>query len=64
MNLPKIITIIRLKYHLEAIDVNNVLNQLHIRNDAKANRKGAEHTMIILEDIMPRLGYDTSELMK
>lgn len=55
MNLPKIVASIRLKYHLEMIDVNNVLYQLHLRSGKKADKIGAKHTMASL-DCFERLG--------
>lgn len=64
MDIPKIVAKARLKYHLEAVDVNNVLNQLGIRSDEKAEEKGKYHTMTIFTDILPRLGYDMSSLKK
>lgn len=55
MSLPDLVTKLRYLYHLEMIDINNVLYQLHIRNDDRAEEKGAEHTMVIFNDILPRL---------
>ena len=55
MSLPDLVTKLRYLYHLEMIDVNNVLYQLHIRDADRAEEKGAEHTMVIFNDILPRL---------
>lgn len=64
MNLPKTVAKIRLRYHLEMVDVNNVLYQLHLRGEEKAEKIGAKHTMASL-DCFERLGipvYD--EILK
>jgi hypothetical protein len=45
----------RLWYHAEAIELNNVLNQLHIRKDDVAEDKAADHMLTIVNDILPRL---------
>lgn len=64
MNIPKLVTIARYAYHLNAIDANNVLNQLKIRKDDKAEVVAKKHFVTIVEDILPRLGYDTSKFYK
>lgn len=62
VNLPDIVTNLRYHYHLNAIDVNNILNQLKLRSDEKAEECAKNHTMTIINDILPRLGYDTKIL--
>ena len=64
MNIPKLVTVARYGYHLNAIDVNNVLNQLKIRKDDKAEEVAKKHLGTIIGDILPRLGYDTSVFYK
>ena len=61
MGLAEKITKARLSYHANMIEINNVLNQLHIRNDEKAEAVAKKHTMVIFEDIMPRLGLNVLE---
>ena len=63
-NLPKTVAKIRLKYHMEMLDVNNILNQLGIMSDEKCEERQKYHTMTIFGDIFPRLGWDVSELKK
>ena len=59
MNIPDLVTILRFKYHANMLDVNNVLNQLGLRSDDKANEIGRRHCMTIFNDIFPRLfGWD------
>ena len=60
-SLPDIVTNLRYHYHFEAIDINNVLNQFGLRSDEKAEECAKNHVMTIFEDILPRLGYDTSK---
>lgn len=55
MSISKEVTKMRYKYHLTAIELNNVLNQLHIRNDEKAEEIGKKHAMVIFNDIIPRI---------
>jgi hypothetical protein len=64
MDLPKKVANMRLKYHLVAIDINNVMNQLHLRNDNKAEKKGKDHTMVIFNDILPLLGKDVEKVFQ
>jgi len=42
-------------YHLNAIEVVNAANQLHIIPDDKANEMNKNHVMTLLTDIYPRL---------
>lgn len=55
MNLPDLVTWLRFKYHANMLDVNNVLNQLGLRSDEKAEEAGKYHCMTIFNDIFPRL---------
>ena len=64
MNITKLVTLLRYAYHLNAIDINNVLNQLKVRKDNKADDVAKKHLETIIVDILPRLGYDTSKLYK
>ena len=57
--LSELVAKLRYHYHLNAIEINNVLNQLHIRDDLTAERKGKEHFYEIL-DCLDRLGYDVN----
>ena len=62
MGIAETVTKMRYKYHLEAIELNNVLNQLGMRSDTKADECAKRHVVTLLTDIMPRMGYDTSSL--
>jgi len=64
MDIPKIVAKMRFEYHGAALDFNNVLNQLGIRKDEKAEEVAKHHVMTIVNDICPRLGYDVSQLAK
>ena len=55
MNIPKLVAKARLMYHANMLDVNNVLNQLHIISDQQAERSNKDHTMAIVTDILPRI---------
>lgn len=55
MGLSTTVAKMRLVYHAEAIEINNVLNQLHIRNDDVAEECAKKHTMEIVNDILPRI---------
>ena len=63
MNIPKIVAKARFIYHSNALDINNVLNQLGLRDDEKAEEVGKQHTMAIFTDILPRLGYDVDKFL-
>ena len=56
------IAVMRFHYHSNCIELNNVLNQLRLRSDEKAEEVAKKHTMIVIEDICPRLGVDTTKL--
>lgn len=64
MGIANKVTKMRFWYHANAIDVNNVLNQLKLRSDEKAEVIGKEHVMIIVKDILPRMGIDTKCLFE
>ena len=57
MDITKKVAAMRLKYHMNMLDVNNVLNQLRIRNSLRAERIGKKHAYACL-DCLERLGYD------
>lgn len=63
MNLPKLVATLRLRYHLEAVDINNVLYQLHLRSGNKADRLGAKHCMAAI-DCFERLGVPICNELK
>ena len=46
---------VRLHYHANLLEVNNVLNQLGIRNDDKAEEVAKHHVMTIINDCLPRI---------
>ena len=54
MNIPATVAKIRYIFHLNMIDVNNVLNQLKLRTNDKAEEIAKKHTMIALTDCLPR----------
>lgn len=55
MDMPKIIARMRFVYHANMLDVNNVLNQLHIISDERAEQANKDHAMTIFNDIFPRI---------
>ncbi len=61
-SLPDVVAQLRFQYHLAAIDTNNVLNQLKLRTDEKAEECAKNHVMTIINDILPRLGYDVEKI--
>ena len=62
-NIPEKVAKMRFYYHANLIDLNNVLNQLGIRSDEKAEEVAKKHVMTIFTDICPRLGINfTSKL--
>lgn len=61
MDITKKVAKMRFNYHASMLDVNNVLNQLGLRSDEKAEEVGKRHTMVIFNDILPRLGYDMNK---
>lgn len=60
MNIPNAIAKIRLKYHLNAIDVYNSLNQLHLVSGVRAENANKEHFKQCIDCYM-RLGFKTPE---
>ena len=61
MDISNVVTKIRFKYHANMLSVNNALNQMHFISDEKAEMKNKHHTMLIFNDILPRMGYDFRE---
>lgn len=61
MGLAEKVSIMRFHYHSNLIEVNNVLNQLGIRSDDKAEEIGKKHAMILFNDVLPRLGIDITK---
>ena len=55
MDIAKCVTKIRFHYHANMLSVVNAANQLHLLSDEKAEEINKKHTMIIFEDIFPRL---------
>lgn len=53
MNIPKLVAKARLVYHANMLDVNSVLNQLHIISDEKHEESNRKHAMTIFTDIFP-----------
>lgn len=49
MNVPNTVAKIRLAYHLNMLDVNNVLNQLHLMRDDKADMNNKNHLKKCIE---------------
>ncbi len=64
MDLPRKVAKMRYNYHLAMIDINNVMNHLHLINDEKADEKAKLHAMTIFNDILPRLGKDVKKYSK
>lgn len=62
-SLPDLVALLRCRYHLNAIDINNVLNQLGLRSNDKAEECAKNHVMTLWNDILPRLGYNTKEIL-
>lgn len=55
MDIATRVAIWRYKYHANMTSVVNVLNQLGILSDEKAEEKNKHHVMTIANDILPRL---------
>ena len=64
MGINETIAKIRFKYHANMLDINGVLNQLHLMSDDKCEESNKRHCMTIFNDIFPRMGLDVSSLMK
>ena len=58
MDLAKAVAKMRLHHHANMIEINNILNQLGLRKDDKAEEIAKRHTMLIVNDIIPRLKAD------
>lgn len=56
MNIPVAIARIRLKYHMNMLDVYNSLNQLHLVSDEKADNANRDHFKKCI-DCFTRLGF-------
>ena len=55
MNVPNVVAKIRLKYHLNMIDLTNAGNQLHFISDEKADNANKKHLKNCI-DCYGRLG--------
>lgn len=64
MDITKTVAKMRFKYHTNMLDVNNVLNQLGLRKDEKAEACAKKHMMTIFTDCLPRMGYDVEGYFK
>ena len=64
-SLPEKVAIMRFKYHANMLDVVNVLNQLHILSDERAEKMNKNHTMTIVTDLLPRItGKTIDEILE
>jgi len=54
-DMPTKIAKIRYRILINRLDINNVLNQLHIRSDEAAERKAKNITMELFTDVFPRI---------
>lgn len=63
MSLPTKVAKMRFMYHANMLDVYNVLNQLGIVKDDRAERVMKNHCMKSLE-CLERLGYPVQEALK
>ena len=57
MDITKSVAKMRFYYHANMLDVNNILNQLKLRSDEKAELVGKKHALECF-DCMERLGLD------
>lgn len=55
MGISEKVARMRLYYHANVVEVNNVLNQLNIISDEKAEEIAEKHVMLIVNDILPRI---------
>ena len=53
----------RLKYHANFVEMVNACNQLHILSDDKAEETNKRHVMVVVNDILPRLGIDPNVVL-
>lgn len=63
MDVTKAIAKLRLKYHLNMIDVCNVANQLSLLSDERANMANKNHFKECL-DCYERLGYKLPQIFR
>lgn len=63
MDITKKVAAMRFKYHANMLDVCNVLNQIGILKDEKAERVMKNHTMQCF-DCLDRLGYPIMEMLE
>ena len=61
MDITKKVAKARYFYHLNMLDVSNVLNQLGILSDEKAEKMSKKHAMATF-DCMERMGYNLDML--
>ena len=66
IDLPNMVARGRFFYHSHMIDLVNVGNQLGLIKDDRAEELNRKHTMIIFNDLFPRLfpGVDFDEFVK
>lgn len=64
MDLSTRVAKMRLNFHATACDWNNVLNQLHVLSDEKAEARNRNHVKVIINDILPRLGKNVDFKME
>jgi hypothetical protein len=55
MGIAEKVAKMRLCYHANLIELNNILNQLNIRSDNVAEEIAAKHVMILFNDVLPRI---------
>lgn len=63
MDITKKVAALRFKYHANMLDVCNVLNQIGILTDEKAELKMKNHTMQCF-DCLERLGYPVEKILE
>lgn len=61
MDITKKVAKVRFAYHTNMLNVCNVLNQIGILKDEKAERVMRDHTMASF-DCLERLGYDVASM--
>ncbi len=64
MDISKKVAKARFMYHANACSIVNVLNQLGLMSDEKAEASNKKHVMTIVNDICPRLGIDTEKVFE
>ena len=63
MDITKTVAKLRLKYHLNMIDLVNIANQLKLMSDNKANNSNKHHFYECL-DCYQRLGYPIQQFFE